>query len=138
MLTMVCTCPLAAFQVPSMAPDTLLAAALAGIMLCVAGHMTALLWMAKNAFWMGAESEPRMLAVALRNEYEAMLRTCISEAINSGEFRKSNVAMTGRFLLSALNQISRWHNPKGAMSIREVIEQYLDMALHGLQAPAKA
>lgn len=32
----------------------LLRAALAGIMLCVAGHMTALLWMAKNAFWMGA------------------------------------------------------------------------------------
>ena len=32
----------------------LLRAVLAGIMLCVAGHMTALLWMAKNAFWMGA------------------------------------------------------------------------------------
>ena len=32
----------------------LLRAALAGIMLCVAGHMAALLWMAKNAFWMGA------------------------------------------------------------------------------------
>lgn len=95
-------------------------------------------WMAgSNAFWMGAESEPRTLAVALRNEYEAMLRTCISDAITSGEFRKSNVAMTGRFLLSSLNQISRWHNPKGAMSIREVIEQYLDMALHGLQAPTK-
>ena len=96
-------------------------------------------WMAgSNAFWMGAETEPRTLAVALRNEYEAMLRTCITEAINSGEFRKSNVAMTGRFLLSALNQISRWHNPKGAMSIREVIGQYLDMALHGLQVPTNA
>ena len=32
----------------------LLRAALTGIMLCVAGHMTSLLWMAKNAFWMGA------------------------------------------------------------------------------------
>ena len=96
-------------------------------------------WMAgSNAFWMGSESEPRLLAIALRNEYEALLRTCITEAIAAGEFRQSNVAMTGRFLLSALNQISRWHNPKGTLSTREVVEQYLDMALHGLQAPTKA
>lgn len=96
-------------------------------------------WMAgSNAFWMGAESEPRTLAIALRNEYETLLRSCIADAINAGEFRPSNIALTGRFLLSTLNQISRWHNPKGAMSTREVVEQYLDMALHGLQVPAKA
>jgi AcrR family transcriptional regulator len=93
-------------------------------------------WLAgSNAFWMGAESEARDLTIALRNEYEAMLRTCIAEAISSGEFRQSNVAMSGRFLLSALNQISRWHRPGGALSTREVVEQYLDMALHGLQVP---
>jgi AcrR family transcriptional regulator len=96
-------------------------------------------WMAgSNAFWMGSDSEERALAVALRNEYEGLLRSCITDAINAGEFRPSNVAMTGRFLLSALNQISRWHKPKGTLSIREVVEQYLDMALHGLQAPGKA
>lgn len=96
-------------------------------------------WMAgSNAFWMGSESEPRLLAIALRNEYEALLRTCITHAIAASEFRQSNVAMTGRFLLSALNQISRWHNPKGALSTRAVVEQYLDMALHGMQVPSKA
>lgn len=95
-------------------------------------------WMAgSNAFWMGAESEPRTLAVALRNEYEALLRACIADAINAGQFRPGNIAMTGRFLLSALNQISRWHNPKGALSTREVVEQYMDMALHGLQPQPK-
>jgi AcrR family transcriptional regulator len=93
-------------------------------------------WMAgSNAFWMSAESESHALAVALRDEYEGLLRTCIADAITSAEFRPSNIAMTGRFLLSALNHISRWHNPKGPLSIREVVEQYLDMALHGLQAP---
>ncbi|MCY1163770.1 TetR/AcrR family transcriptional regulator [Polaromonas sp.] len=96
-------------------------------------------WMAgSNAFWMGAESEPRTLTIALRNEYETLLRSCIADAINAGEFRPSNIALTGRFLLSALNQISRWHNPKGVLSTREVVEQYLDMALHGLQVQAKA
>ncbi|MES2362040.1 MAG: TetR/AcrR family transcriptional regulator [Pseudomonadota bacterium] len=96
-------------------------------------------WVAgSNAFWMGAESEPRTLAIALRNEYETLLRSCITDAINAGEFRPSNIALTGRFLLSTLNQISRWHKPKGSLSTREVVEQYLDMALHGLQAPARA
>lgn len=95
-------------------------------------------WMAgSNAFWMGAASEPRALAIALRNEYESLLRSCIAQAVKTGEFRESNIPLTGRFLLSALTQITRWHNPKGALSTREVIEQYLDMALHGLQAPAR-
>ncbi|RYX97985.1 MAG: TetR/AcrR family transcriptional regulator [Comamonadaceae bacterium] len=95
-------------------------------------------WMAgSNAFWMGSESETRAMAIALRNEYETLLRTCIDEAIKSGEFRPGNVALTGRFLLSALTQISRWHKPNGPMSTREVIEEYLDMAFHGLQAPAR-
>ena len=92
-------------------------------------------WMAgSNAFWTGGESQSRELTISLRNEYEALLRTCIADAIKSEQFRPSNVAMTGRFLLSALSQISRWHNPKGALSTREVVEQYLDMALHGLQS----
>ena len=92
-------------------------------------------WMAgSNAFWTGGESQSRELTISLRNEYEALLRTCIADAIKSEQFRPSNVAMTGRFLLSALSQISRWHNPNGALSTREVVEQYLDMALHGLQS----
>lgn len=92
-------------------------------------------WMAgSNAFWMGAESEQRTLTIGLRNEYETLLRDCIAAAIEAGEFKPHNVALTGRFLLSSLNQMTRWHNPKGAMSTREVIEEYLDMALHGLKA----
>lgn len=90
-----------------------------------------------SAFWMGTESEPRSLALALRNEYEQLLRSCIAQAIEAGEFRPGNVALIGRFLLSALNQLSRWHNPQGPLSSREVMEQYLDMALQGLQAPAR-
>ena len=92
-------------------------------------------WMAgSNAFWMGAESEQRTLTIALRNEYEGLLRSCIADAIEAGVFKPHNVALTGRFLLSSLNQMTRWHNPKGPMSTREVMEEYLDMAFHGLKA----
>ena len=91
-------------------------------------------WMAgSNIFWTVGESEYRTLNIALRNEYEALLRSCIADAIKVGQFRPSNVAMTSRLFLSLLSHLSRWHNPKGAMSPRVVVEQYLDMSFQGLQ-----
>jgi len=91
-------------------------------------------WMAgSNIFWTVGESEYRSLNIALRNEYEALLRGAIADAIASGQFRPCNVAMTGRLFLSLLSHLSRWHNPKGAMSPRDVVEQYLDMSYQGLQ-----
>ncbi len=91
-------------------------------------------WMAgSNIFWTVGESEYRSLNIALRNEYEALLRSAIADAIAAGQFRPCNVAMTGRLFLSLLSHLSRWHNPKGAMSPRDVVEQYLDMSYQGLQ-----
>lgn len=91
-------------------------------------------WMAgSNIFWTVGESEYRTLNIALRNEYEELLRSCIADAIKVGQFRPANVAMTSRLFLSLLSHLSRWHNPKGAMSPREVVEQYLDMSFQGLQ-----
>lgn len=90
-------------------------------------------WMAgSNIFWTVGESEYRKLNIALRNEYEELLRTCIAEAIKAGQFRPCNVAMAGRMFLSILAHLSRWHNPKGAMSPRDVVEQYLEMSFQGL------
>jgi TetR/AcrR family transcriptional regulator, cholesterol catabolism regulator len=90
-------------------------------------------WMAgSNIFWTAGDNEYRKLNVALRNEYESVLRTCIADAVKSGQFRSVNVALTGRLFLSLLSHLSRWHNPKGAMAPREVVEQYLEMSFHGL------
>ncbi|MFS2164738.1 TetR/AcrR family transcriptional regulator [Variovorax sp. Varisp62] len=95
-------------------------------------------WIAgSNAFWSGSEGDPRAGAVYLRDEYEHLLRDCIAEAIAKGEVRKVDPAIAGRMLLSMLNHICRWHSPKGRLSTREVIEQYLDMAFGGLRATPK-
>jgi len=97
-------------------------------------------WIAgSNAFWSGSEVDPRGAAVHLRDEYEGLLRDCISAAIDKGEFRPVDAAMAGRMLLSMLNHISRWHSPGGRLTTRQVIDQYLDMSFAGLKAgkPAK-
>ena len=91
-------------------------------------------WVAgSNAFWSGSDVDPRGAAVHLRDEYEHMLRDCIAEAIDKGQFRPVDAAMAGRMLLSMLNHISRWHSADGRLSTRQVIDQYIDMAFNGLR-----
>lgn len=94
-------------------------------------------WVAgSNAFWDDEGTGPRSAAVGQRDEYEKLLRACIAEGIQSGDFRPVDPAIAGRLLLSTVNQLSRWHSPKGPLSPRQVIGQYLDIVLTGLQTPA--
>jgi AcrR family transcriptional regulator len=95
-------------------------------------------WMAgSNAFWSGMGPESRAATVSRRDQYEKLLRRCIAEGVASREFRDIDPAIAGRLLLSSLNQLSRWHAPKGRLTPREVIEQYLDIVLRGmLRAPS--
>ncbi|WP_342129245.1 TetR/AcrR family transcriptional regulator [Hydrogenophaga sp. OTU3427] len=96
-------------------------------------------WVAgSNAFWDEGGSGPRSVAVSQRDEYEKLLRSCIAEGIRSGDFRPVEPAIAGRLLLSTINQLSRWHSPKGPLSPRQVIEQYLDVVLSGLRTPTPA
>jgi AcrR family transcriptional regulator len=95
-------------------------------------------WVASsNAFWSGMSAETRSAALSRRDRYEKLLRTCIVEGIASGEFRDVDPAIAGRLLLSMLNQLARWHSPKGRLSAHAVMEQYLDIVLRGLVEPAR-
>lgn len=90
-------------------------------------------WIAgSNAFWQGAREGQRLAALKLRDSYESLLRQCIVEGVNAGQFRPVDPAMTGRLLLSALNQLPRWHKPGGKLSAVEVMQQFLDILMQGL------
>lgn len=96
-------------------------------------------WLAgSNAFRQGPQNEHRLLAVKLRDTYEKLLRQCIMDGIVTGEFRPVDAAMAGRFLLSMLNHLCRWHKPGGRLTAHEVMEQFVSMALHGLVATPPA
>ena len=92
-------------------------------------------WIASsNAFRTHGDSPSKAKAVALRDQYEKLLRGCIHEGIESGHFREVDPAMAGRVLLSAVNSMSRWHNPKGKLAPSEVVDQFVDIVLHGMLA----
>ena len=90
-------------------------------------------WMAgSNAFWQGPQNERRKMALHLRDTYEKLLRQCITDGIVTGEFRAVDAAMAGRFLLSALTHLVRWHKPEGRLTARQVMQQFVEMVLFGL------
>jgi hypothetical protein len=90
-------------------------------------------WIASsNAFRTHGDSPSKAKAVALRDEYEKLLRGFIREGIESGHFREVDPAMAGRVLLAAVNSMSRWHNPKGKLSPPLVVDQFVDIVLYGL------
>lgn len=95
-------------------------------------------WLAgAHAFREAGQTERRGVALHLRDTYEKLLRRCVSEGIASGEFRSDmDPAMATRFLLSALNYVTRWHSPEGRLSVKGVMDQFVDMALQGMNTRA--
>lgn len=92
-------------------------------------------WLAAaHAFREAGQTERRGVALQLRDSYEKLLRTCIADGVASGNFCDVDPAMTGRFFLSGLNHVTRWHSPKGRLSVREVMEQFLKLGLLGLES----
>ncbi len=85
-----------------------------------------------NAFWVDEDSVPRNAAIDLRDRYEKLLRACITQGVESGEFKNVDPALAGRVVLSVINGLSRWFRPGGRLTIAQVIDQYLDIILGGI------
>ena len=91
---------------------------------------------AARTFWDAGESKHHGVAMSIRESYEKLLRRCIAEGVESGEFRAIDPAVAGRLLLAALNHLPRWHKPKGPLSARQAMEQIVDLTLLGIVSEA--
>lgn len=87
-----------------------------------------------NLFWSLDETERSPAILAARDRQERFLRELIRDAIDAGELRAVEPEMLGRLILSALNQIPRWHRPEGRLSAQDVAGRYMDMILDGVRA----
>jgi TetR/AcrR family transcriptional regulator, cholesterol catabolism regulator len=95
-------------------------------------------WVAgSNAFWQAGNIDRRNVALRQRDEFERLLRRCITEGVAQGEMRSVDPAIATRLLLAGVNQLVRWHRSDGTLTAREVIDQYLDIALLGLTSRAR-
>lgn len=68
-----------------------------------------------------------------RDRYEAHLRSLLREGIRGGEFRNTDPVITGRAILSCLNWMVRWFDPRGAQRAEDVARNYADLFLRGIE-----
>lgn len=72
-------------------------------------------------------------AMTLRDAHEQLLRRIIAEGVESHDFREVDVVMTGRAVLSLLNWMVRWFKPGGGCTAEELVIEYFNLFLNGLE-----
>lgn len=77
-----------------------------------------------------------MLAEAqqLRDDYENLLRTILSDGTEAGQFRDVDIQLTSRAVLSMLNWMARWFKPGKGRRASSFAQDYCDLILGGLRA----
>ncbi len=96
-------------------------------------------WIASTtAFWNDPDRQRQKERMTRRDRYEKYLRELIQEAIDAGEIRDVDVAMTGRLILSSLNWMHRWYNPSMTMKPEQIADEFYDLMFNGLRATPKS
>jgi len=85
-------------------------------------------------FWMTDNPEHRAMVLKWRDAYEGLLKDAIRDGMRQGLFRPdTDVSLASKFLLSSLNQLSRWYRPGGEKTAREIMDTFVHMFLHGIE-----
>lgn len=87
---------------------------------------------ASNAFWSDPDRHRLETRVSRRRQFEQNLRDIIREGVESGEFQEVDPALAGRLILSGINWMHRWFDPEKGLSAEEIVDQYADIILGGL------
>jgi len=116
------------------ASDKLRAALLAHVE-TVAEHMEAATVFLND--WKLLSPKRRKAVVAKRNIYQSLIREIVDEGIRRGEFRKSlDPKFATLVVLSCVNWLYQWYDPKGALRPPEIASQFSEMILKGFSKGA--
>ncbi|NSZ75026.1 TetR/AcrR family transcriptional regulator (plasmid) [Agrobacterium tumefaciens] len=72
-------------------------------------------------------------ALALRDEYESLLREIIREGVKQEQIKDVDPVDASRAILSMLNWMARWFKPGGERSAAQVAEDYYSIIVGGLK-----
>ena len=76
-------------------------------------------------------------AQKLRNAYEALLRDIVAAGVRSGRFRKVDVNITSRAILSMLNWMVRWYKPGRGRPAAYFAKEYCNLVVGGVRETAQ-
>jgi len=86
-------------------------------------------------FWATRSLMARAELVRRRDHFENLLKSIIQAGIDNGSFRDDlDVSLTGKFLMSVINQMPRWYHKDGKYQAVEIVSMYLDTFIRGMRA----
>lgn len=98
----------------------------------VAEHMEAATVFLNDWKFLSAERKDEILAK--RDLYESLVQEIVEEGIEWGEFPDTlDPKFATIFILSTVNWLYQWYEPKGPMSAEEIAGRLAEMILHGLK-----
>lgn len=72
--------------------------------------------------------------MAQRDRYEQIIQDVLRMGIRERTIRRCNVKVVSYGLISLLNGVASWFDPRGPLSIERIADEYVDVLLEGLRA----
>ena len=83
--------------------------------------------------WRHLNAERRTEFIKLRNEYEDGFRVIVQNGIDEGLFSEVDVKFAALTVLSSLNWIVEWYDPKGKLTASEIATNLYNFTFTGLK-----
>ena len=84
------------------------------------------------------EGENRSYSLSMRDQDEALLQELLSEGMEQGVFRQSDVKVTSYAIIAMCTEVAKWFRPNGRLTVQQVIDIYSQMVTQGLLAEETA
>ena len=85
--------------------------------------------------WRALDAGRREAMARRRDAYEARFRSAIQNGVESGAFAAVDPALTATYILTALNGLVGWYDPKGRLSAKAIADAYADLSVRAVQPP---
>jgi len=82
--------------------------------------------------WRNLTGESLTQFTQMRNTYENGVKRIVEMGINEGRFHETDVKFAALTILSSVNWIVEWYNPKGDLSADQIAHKLSDFILSGL------
>ena len=85
--------------------------------------------------WRALDPGRRAEMARRRDAYEARFRATIADGVDAGAFAPVDPALTATYILTALNGLVGWYDPKGRLTAKAIADAYADLSVRAVQLP---
>lgn len=73
-----------------------------------------------------------------QRKLDSTVRVLVKEGVASGELRPTDPGLCAAMLFGTLNWVPNWYRPEGRLALDEIVNRFIDMLVHGIEADKPA